>query len=350
MSPRPDDQRDSQQSPPPGASPTAGRVGRRFCLSWLVAGGLVAGAEAGCRVAFRSLDGYWQYWNPEAARKFETFRQLAADRATVPGCVVVGDSTATNNFLPSAVKVRRRPAADSRGADSPGAYNLGWPSNFARAFEVTTLPLLAAVAHLPRHVVVSFSPWALVDVPSNQRSEQAIVQSVLGRRLEGRFIVGDWLHLTRLRALRYFADSWFGGTPRPPREAGYREAEPAVVRDNSTAAATYQLAPARVAVLTRLGNLCRRRGSNLWVVLPPRADPSPQRRQLETQYRTHLSQAAAQGTLRWLDHRRLSLLTRADFADRDHLNRRGAERYSRYLAAQLDATDRNARRISRRDR
>ena len=294
--------------------------GSGACQTVVLAVCLIVAAEAVTRRALAPIGGYWEYWTPRAAVKFERYRADLV-RGVVPPVLVVGDSTAARDVDPEAL---------SAALNIGPAFNLAWPANFPLAFEYSTLPLLRN-AVTPDIVVVSFSPLAFFDSPTVRRFEESILSSPYTRRAAGERGVSDFVHLARLRAALPFRKSWWTGTGLPqPSDGGFMPLE------GTTGAAegieeVGAFGRDRFAVLQDLQGYSRRYGFQLMVVLPPRRDVSQVRRNSEAEYVERLRAAGFQ----YLDFREAPFLSPEHFHDAGHLNRVGARIYSSRLGEAL---------------
>jgi len=91
----------------------------------------------------------------------------------------------------------------------------------------------------------------------------------------------------------------------------------------------------RFRVVRKTAEWAREQGTALFVVVPPRLEPSPQKIQLETEYLAKLTALGEELKFRVFDLREPEDLTREAFSDSGHLNRIGAEELTRRLAERI---------------
>jgi hypothetical protein len=307
-----------------------GRAPAGFFRAVLLALALSMACEGAARVVLPADSRRDEYWSPEAAAKFETYRERA-ESGRAPAVLVVGDSTAVRDFDPAAI-------AETSGGD---AYNLAWPGNFPLAFRCTTIPLLAGAASVPRVVVAAFTPNGFTETERVRRFEAGILTSDVCRRSAGEAIPSDFVRLTKLGrvlgarfaprdAVGEMTESGFmpleGRSPKRTRreERGGEEAEARAVRAE------------RFEVVRRLGRLARERGFTLLVVIPP-IEQEDRAGSAYFEYKRELERAAAEYGFTALDWRHLDGYGRESFYDSVHLNAEAARRLSRELGAVVRA-------------
>ena len=266
-----------------------GNVPRAWTWSVLAAIALVGAAEAGARWLMAPLGNrVWTYWDEDAADEFEWYRERAL-AGNAPEVVAVGDSTGGYNFDPQPFR------EEAGGVD---AYNLAWPANFPRAFELTTLPILAE-GQAPRTVLLMQAATTFLDTDTAVRNETQILNSVFGRRARGEFVFADWCYLARANlARRLLISHWLyhrDEIVREPKRLGFhplargsiappeQERQMAKVKEEADRVALDQrflergFDEERRAVVPALARLAKERGFRLIVVLTPtRVRPLPQ--------------------------------------------------------------------------
>lgn len=143
-------------------------------------------------------DHLWAYDSEALSRSYEWYRERASEGDT-PTIVAVGDSTGARNFSPAAFR-------ESSGTES--VYSLARAGNFPRALRSNTLPLLES-GEPPELVILFQWPGSLRDDPRVDQIEAGAVSSILEARQSGRFMVTDYLHVTRLfRSRQYLVGYW----------------------------------------------------------------------------------------------------------------------------------------------
>jgi hypothetical protein len=175
---------------------------------------LLITAEIFARVVLAPIGDYlWAYDSTALSRSFEWYRQQA-ENGSAPRVVAIGDSTGARNFDPSSF---------SEAAAVDSVYSLARAANFPRAMRSNTLPLLD-LDSVPDAVILMQSPDTLRDDPRTDQIEAGMVSSILEARLDGRFIITDFIYVTRLyRARSYLLDYWIRNEPliRPAGNNGF---------------------------------------------------------------------------------------------------------------------------------
>ncbi|MCL4821711.1 MAG: hypothetical protein KJ067_21460 [Vicinamibacteria bacterium] len=302
---------------------------REFPRSSALFVGLVVLAELAARAAVVPVGNLWAYWEADAAVRFES---LAA-RGPSYRLVLVGDSTAAWNLAPFEVRA-------GAGWSGP-ALNIGQAGNFPAAFRCSTLPILSGLGRWPGTVVASFAPGQFVARSARSAGlQEGVLESPLCRSRGGEALVHDYVHLARVRAAgRHLLRLWSGepllpaqddGGYRPPPNAG---GTPPVRAPRSGATAPRAVDAAAIAVLRELSALAAAREARLVLLLPPTLDDwAPYARVAD-----QILAMARPPHVRVVDWRDRRGLTPSDFADRVHLNRGGAQRFSHLLGAELAA-------------
>ncbi len=282
---------------------------------------LLLAAEGVARRALSPTGEYWEYWNKEAADHFLWYRRQALKRA--PAIVITGDSTAARDFDPQEFE-------NVLGAT---AFNLGWPANFPLALEKTAIPLFDAPYHPPETLIVSISAKAFTDHPLNSKFETPILSCAFSRHQDGETLVADYVYLARINASQKLIGSWFTGKNLffSPADNGAmlldgHDRKPTDVDQESG----WKLTDRRLDVITKLTKICSLRGTQLFLVVPPRNFED--RVDLEEEYLIQVCGILEPGGFAVLDCRRVDLLADRHFYDSGHLNREGAKVFSRYVA------------------
>lgn len=284
-------------------------------------------------MALASVGRYWEYPHAEMAITYEWFRSESADEGV--DIVIAGDSTAARNIDPK--QLAEGLAPESRGC------NLGWPGNFPLAFERLTLPILKSSSKPPRVLVLSFSPLSFVDTPLAKEFEAGLLSSPICRRQEQGWLVTDVVYVARLRAALSWKQRWFMPVQEPavpitggfqPRD-GTRDAknvEVAQQRHQRMAEVSWAIDSRRFRVLQETADWARNQETVLYVVVPPRIEPGPERLLVEAEYLEKLRKAANELSFHILDLRDPANISREDYFDAGHLNRTGAEQFTNQLA------------------
>lgn len=289
---------------------------------------VVVGAETGLRLVVGDDAYLAEYWHLSAAVKWERYLNRL-DKQGAPDYLIIGDSTAARDISPEVMlKHLGQPAT---------AYNLGADGNHQLAMRADTLPLLSGRYPVPKVVVYSS---VVATIFEGRRSyEQAIVCAPIGRRLQGRPRLSDYLLLVGARVLRIRR-----GTEVPQTELGFMPLDrhrPGDDLANLGTGVVYDGAgrpkpnPERVAVLDKLAEDSTRTGFRLVFVIPPARDD--RLKVHHSLYRQVVDETAAKCHAVVLDYFRDPSLTADDFADMTHLRRAGAEKFSALLAADLQA-------------
>ncbi len=302
---------------------------REFPRSSALFVGLVVLAELAARAAVVPVGNLWAYWEADAAVRFES---LAA-RGPSYRLVIVGDSTAAWNLAPFEVRA-------GAGWSGP-ALNIGQAGNFPAAFRCSTLPILSSLGRWPGTVVASFAPGQFVARSARSAGlQEGVLESPLCRSRGGEALVHDYVHLARVRAAgRHLLRLWSGGALLPEPQDDRHSQPPNGGAAAPLAAVPLAAAPERavdaeaIAVLRELSALAAAREARLVLLLPPTwNDWAPYARVADA-----IHAMARPPHVRVVDWRDRRGLTASDFADGVHLNRGGAERFSRLLGAELAA-------------
>ncbi|HTI52448.1 MAG TPA: hypothetical protein VL475_15900, partial [Planctomycetaceae bacterium] len=241
-------------------------------VALLVALGLFGGAELAARAALRPVGRYWEYWSPTAATKFEWYRRQS-ESGHPYDIVIVGDSTAANNLDPESIR--------DGAAGASRVYNLGWPANFPMAFEESTVPLFDQAPGRPALLLVSFNPQGFVTTPNVLRFEAGIRSSAVCKRIETGWVMGDVMHLARVRsALPLWKDRWLKGIrwDIPPKLEGFiphgtgDQALPDVATRSEGAQPSLPLEDVRFEAFLKLARVAKTNGIQLVVLVPPRRE------------------------------------------------------------------------------
>lgn len=295
---------------------------------------LLLSVEVAARLLLAPIgDHLWAYDSTALSRSFEWYRQQA-DSGNAPRVVAIGDSTGARNF---------DPASFSKSAAIDDVYSLARAANFPRALRSNTLPLLDADS-VPEVVILLQSPDSLRDDPRTSQIEAGMVSSILEARTDGRFIITDYLHVTRLyRARSYLLDFWVRDQPllRPATNNGFspfdRQDDAA---ENWKSPAPPQEEPYRFSEMRRdvtmkLLSIARKRGFAVVAAVGP--------------YFYGTGYAVANEHLSWLkaleedncqnlvvlDMRVMTSIPAGSFKDNHHLYEDGAEIFSRALGSQI---------------
>lgn len=175
---------------------------------------LLIAAEVCARFVLAPIGNYlWAYDSTALSRSFEWYRQQAVNDSA-PRVVAIGDSTGARNF---------DPASFAEASEIDSVYSLARAANFPRAMRSNTLPLLD-LKSVPEAVILMQSPDSLRDDPRTDQIEAGMISSILEARADERFVITDYLHVTRLyRARSYLLDYWVRDEPliRPARNSGF---------------------------------------------------------------------------------------------------------------------------------
>ncbi len=312
---------------------------RRNQLPGLAAGlllalALIAAAEAVGRIALAPVGRRWEYWHPDAAVKWDYFRSRTESGDT-PHVVVTGDSTAHWDFDPDELQA-------GLGAESD-VWNLAWPGNFALAFQTSTLPLLTSKESPPRAVIASFLPSGFVESGGARESEAGILSSAFCQRNKSGWLAADLLHLGRLWPSLPILRELLQGRDHSDIlsrrgffvKKGVFQGNASVDTDAPVDPRAVTIDPRRFAVLERLASSLSRRGTQFVVVIPPSMDRSKLRTTIYLNYRRLLEQASREYGFHVVDCLADNALAVGDFADKNHLNPKGARQLSRRIVAAL---------------
>ncbi|MCA9138938.1 MAG: hypothetical protein KDB00_19335, partial [Planctomycetales bacterium] len=218
------------------------------------------------------------------------------------------------------------------------SYNLAWPGNFPLAFNVSTTQLLEPPYDVPKVVVVSFLVRSLADLEENRQSEAGIISSPWCKRPLQERVAGNYLYMARFKRLKDWRSEWFVGLPVDfgPSRQGFMAADKIdIPRQPDQSLANVPLSRQRMQVIEHLASLAQSRNFSLVIIIPPRILPSDRDVDLENQYLTRVQELSLSAKVRWIDGRELDFLEPRHFRDETHLNRDGAERFTRYLAEHL---------------
>jgi hypothetical protein len=291
---------------------------------------VVCAAEGVSRIVLAPIGRYWEYWDPPAAVRFEGYRRHI-DSRKAPDIVIIGDSTAARDIDPAVV------IASQNGRVT--AYNLANPANFPLALKVDTLPLMESPNVVPKIIIASFAYRSFMDTDRVRRFENGILSSPYCQHVLGKTFAADYFYLLRLRkSSPFIVDRWhpvaelaeirkhhgflpFAGTERETRgDQSVAEAE------TST---TARLDSERLAIIGRLGQLAKARNFSLVVVVPPVRYPFPNR--LFDSYLEELKRAQRELGFTVLNFYSAPFLSPENFYNDHHLNREGAEIYTREI-------------------
>ncbi|MBM3288922.1 MAG: hypothetical protein FJY92_02100 [Candidatus Hydrogenedentes bacterium] len=277
-----------------------------------------------------AVDPLWAYWHPVAGARFEAFHAASASEG-VPDVLIVGDSTAESNFDSDQL---------AKDATRPTAWNLGMSGNLPLAFRATTMPVLRNLDPAPAMVIASFMPTGFLDLSPVRAMEDRIVSSYECRRTQGRSRGLDRFSLTHAwAALRVWNASRDGslGRVRDARgfltrdsvyDAGTRTGR--LVQDAETRVAGVPQ-PDRLAVIEDLAAWARDRRVRLVVCIPPTRDRSESRTTIDRELALALGALADRFGFALFIPEDEKPFDDTEFADRNHLNTRGAARATRML-------------------
>lgn len=295
----------------------------------VVAAVLLTAGEVVSRAALKPVGSLWEYWNPDAAVKFQWYRNVSESNSDdtlqrMPDVLIVGDSTAARSFDPSELQSPIEAAYDS--------YNLGWPANFPLAFEYSTTPLLRDGRSVPRIVVVSFSPGAFVENETTRRFEANILQSAYCRRQREGSLIQDFFWLTRIRPALEWRELWFtGNQPEVPPGRGF---QPVVGHEDLSKPDQRrkgkELSEARLDVLRELVALASERDFQLVIVIPPMEDLDSIPEAAE--YQRAIEKICNTENCQVVDCSHVEGLTSRHFWNNTHLNQEGAIFFSRWFS------------------
>jgi len=239
---------------------------------WWASIGLLVGilvlAEASARVFLQPVgDNLWAYNPPYLSRQFEWYRHLTEENMT-PKVLAIGDSIGARNFDPGSF---------AAASSIENTYSLARPGNFPLALRSNTLPLLDS-SHSPDIVILFQWPGSLLAGPRVDRIEAGAVSPILEARRTGRFIITDYVYLTRIyRARNFLMDYWLRGKSllKPPENNGYAPlSRPATETGtnrpaNPPAEELVEFSEERRAVISSLSDLAEERQFLLVVVVGP---------------------------------------------------------------------------------
>ncbi|MCB9677331.1 MAG: hypothetical protein H6737_19625 [Alphaproteobacteria bacterium] len=300
---------------------------RRALPVWAIALVLVGLAELGAR-AWMGDDETWEYWNRTMASKVRYLKKLDSHDLR-PNVLIVGDSSAAFNIMPSAFD-------EVYGSRS---FNLGSAGNYARSFDVVMRQHVLPTLPDPELLVVSFGGQGFL--PESRGQTERILSSPLGQRLLGKRVWGQHIWLVRIHhLLRLYRDPPVTPTvfrnrgfepylvaiqrrPRRPRLANQLPQPPDfLIRPRPPAPPTDEDA---LAPLGRLFDYAAARSIQVIMVSPPTEDEAP----------VLVPEIAALCASRGVPHFDYS---RAPLPSHNsHLNTRGAQVYSTKLGQDLKA-------------
>ncbi len=300
--------------------------------SLAVTGMVFAAAELAARRACRPYEQLWAYWSPEAGANLAAFQAHMAKHKRL-SILICGDSTAQSNFHPEAFT--------SAGLTFDALWNIGTPGAFVEAFGWTIWPLVEQTHGRPEVLVVSFLPSAFGDSPAIRHLEERILTSPAGRMARGKFHLGAYLALARVwPTLRVWKAEREGKLAAIVQKHGFQLRERTVDLAHEPPAISQDgpLQEERLRVLERLAAWAQDHGVELVIVLPPQLAHNASSKRAEDEYRKYLLQL--QRRVRFVLFDASHLRWSADqFADRSHLNDRGARCLSSLLVTNLAQSD-----------
>lgn len=309
-------------------------------------------AEVGARVAARRLP-------PPADWELPAVEVLLSQMRNVPegGVAFVGASQAGTDFVPTAFLARSRAFRSAFNAWLVGA-GMRTVDRWTREFVVPELQ--------PKVVVVGVTSRELNDnLPEDTfrkyRISRAVVAQVDGSPVLDRFRLRAerWSALIRLRdrlrtpvgLVRSLRDGRRAPTTEDPGigELGVLAdrvdqdfvAAPAHVERERGALSRYRVGGVQTAALRNLIAALQDGGVAVVLVSLPTFEPftvamHPRGAADVARYRAALRDISRDAGVPLLDGRDVGPFTRADFADPEHLNGRGASKLTRWVAAELD--------------
>jgi hypothetical protein len=290
-------------------------------------------------------DNLWAYDSASLSRSFEWYRQQTQN-GTTPRIVAIGDSTGARNF---------DPASFSEVVAIDDVYSLARAGNFPRAMRSNTLPLLDTES-VPEIVILMQWPGSLRDDPRTDQIEAGMVSSILEARIDDRFIITDYIQITRLfRARSYLLDFWIRDEPLV-RRAENNGFDPFVRRgdDGNAGLGVSVLSPeeftfseARRDVTRALLNIATRRNFVVIAVVGPFFSGTDFAIGNEHLYWLKGLERQHCANLVVLDLRSIPELASESFKDNHHLFEDGARMFTRALGIKI--RDLRERDLSTRD-
>jgi hypothetical protein len=293
---------------------------------------LLIGAELFARVVMAPLGEHlWAYSPTASSHTFEWYRHLATSGRT-PDVIAIGDSTGARNFDPAAF------AAHSEFDD---VYSLARAGNFPLALRSNTLPLLE-VGDPPDLVVLLQSAGSFRDDSRVSRIERGAMSPILSARRDGKPLVVDYLHVTRLYPARSLLRlHWVKGQALPiPSATGsfspFRRTDGQTPEALPTAFPISQgvkFSAERRRVIVELIEIARARDFPVIAVIGPQRQANGD--VVTDLHLAWLRELAASECDRFtvLDLRDAPFIDMAEFKDNNHLYADGAARFSAHLAA-----------------
>jgi len=291
---------------------------------------ILVSAEIGARILMAPIgDHLWAYESEALSRSFEWYRQLTQTGRT-PDAVAIGDSTGARNF---------DPAEFARASSLPNVYSLARAGNFPRALLGNTLPLLDQ-ENVPGIVILLQWPGSLRDDPRIAQIEAGAVSSILDARRTGKFMITDYLHVTRLFPARsYLRSYWLRDDPllRPPANGGFSPFERPPGSSETTSAPfpvpseSAVFSAERRDVVRELVALAQRRHFTLLAIVGPfRSGKQNEVANRHLEWLRELEANACENLV-VVDFREIDGLEPQHFKDDHHLYRDGAAIFSNRL-------------------
>jgi len=292
---------------------------------------LFSGAELFAHKWLEPYGNYWQYWGDNAGVKFEYYRSIVKQE-NFPDILIVGDSTAARDLSPKAM-------TDSilTGAD---VFNLGYPANFPMAYRCTTIPLLDTGNGSPELVIMQISPSSLIDAAETIMFEQGILTSPICRKQNGETLAGDYFHLARFWQIFKFRsawNTWWKGTPpsKIPPLQGFMPLEP----DNKELKVLpiketpVSFSSDRFSIIIETADIINKNGGRLIVVIPPFF--GNYRKAEGDYYLKLLQETSIDHPFLIIDGRDTPGLDASLYSGYVHLNKNGADAFSKYIAGKI---------------